>query len=125
MDTFDILLAVAAVVLVALATAWRDFGDKVKLSLAGIGLCAAYAVYCLIAVVFVGNILLTATVEAPRAVAGVVFALAWIAWGAMWLLRYLPVARGLPVMAKRPMGLPGLGLLVLGGAAFAAFAADY
>lgn len=125
MDTFDLLLAAAAIVLVGLATAWRDFGDKAKLTLAGAGLCVAYAVYCLIALSFVGNIFLSGSVDGLRAAGGVVFALAWIGWGALWLLRYLPAARNLSVRFKQPLGLIGLGLLVLGAAAFAVFAADY
>lgn len=125
MDTFDLLLAAAAVVLVGLATAWRDFGDKAKLTLAGAGLCIAYAVYCLIAVTFVGNILASGAVDALRAAGGVVFAVAWAGWGTLWLLRYLPAARNLPRRFKQPLGLVGMGLLVLGAAAFAVFAAEY
>ncbi len=125
MDTFDLLLAAGAIVLVGLATAWRDFGDKAKLTLAGAGLCAAYLVYCLVAVLFVGNILTTVTIDPLRMAGGVIFALAWIGWGALWLLRYLPPARGLPVIYKQPLGVVGMGLLVLCGAAFAVFAADY
>ena len=125
MDTFDLILAAAAIVLVGLATAWRDFGDKAKLTLAGAGLFVAFAVYSLIAVTFVGNILLSGAVDALRAAGGIVFALAWVAWGALWLLRYLPAARNLPARFKQPLGLVGMGLLVLGAAAFAVFAADY
>ena len=69
--------------------------------------------------------LLSASVEAVRAVAGIVFALAWVGWGTLWLLRYLPAAKGLPAVVKQPLGLLGLGLLVLGAAGFAGFAGNY
>ena len=116
METFDILLAVAAVALVALATAWRDFGDKPKAVVTWTGVTVFFTVYCLIAL-YVAYGVVQASSSPLITSAGAVFALAWIGWGTLCVLRYLPAAKDMPNTLKRPFGLLGTGLLLLIAAA--------
>ena len=116
METFDILLAVAAVALVALATAWRDFGDKAKAVITWSGVTVFFTAYCLIALYFAYGVV-QASPSPLITSAAAVFALAWIGWGTLCVLRYLPAAKDMPNTLKRPFGLLGTGLLLLIAAA--------
>lgn len=119
MDMIDIVIAVAAIGLVAFATARRDARIDVTFAWKTLGLFALYIGYCTVAILLVFQVSQGGPAGPLKTVAGAVFVLAWIAFGMLWLIRLVPRPKEPPAILKQPFGPLGLGCLGIGAAAFA------
>lgn len=119
METFDILIAVVAVALVAVATARTDPRINAAFTARTMTVFALYMGYCVIAVLVVFYSLRGAPVSALKAAAGTVFVLAWIGFGVMWLIKFVPKLKQPPALLRRPFGPLGLAFLGAGAGSLA------
>lgn len=125
METFDIVIAVVAVVLVIVATARTDPRINAVFTVRTMGLFALYMGYCVIAVLIVFYILRGAPVGMLKAAAGMVFVLAWIGFGVLWLIRYVPKLKQPPTVLKKPFGPLGLGFIAAAAAGITVLLLDF
>lgn len=116
MESFDILIAAVAVLLVVVATARRDPQVKAVLTPKTMWRVALYLVHCLVVVLIVYLALRTAPPGALNVVAGSAFIAGWIGIALLVLIRDVPALNQAPAMLRKPFGPLGLGLLALAAA---------
>lgn len=125
MDVVDIVIAFGAIALVAIATARRDARIAVSFSWKTLGMFALYMGYCVLSILIVFQVTQGAPAGSLKAVFGALFVLAWIGFGMLCLIRFVPRLKEPPKLLTQPFGPLGLGCLAVGLAALAALVADF